>query len=109
MPAVLTESSTVKCAHQGSVQLRAGQSKLTVNGSKALVTGDLSGASVGGCSTVTDPNTGALQCATVASAIAGVAVKLKVDGKGVLLETIQGQTSGTVGGAPQIWSVQSAG
>ena len=109
MGATLTESSTVACSHNGSVQLHAGQSKLSVGGSKVLVDGDLSGASIGGCLTVTDPNTAALQCATVAMAIGGVAGKLKVDGKGVLLEAIQGQTSGTVGGAPQSWSVQSAG
>jgi hypothetical protein len=109
MGAALTESSTVTCQNNGSVRLSAGQSKLTVDGNKVLVDGDLSGASISACTTVTDPNTAALQCATVSSAMGGVAGKLKVSGKGVLLESIQGLTQGTVGGAPQQWSVQSAG
>ncbi len=108
MPAVLTESSTLKCVHQGSVQLRAGQSKLTVNGSKVLVAGDLAGATISTCLLTPPPATN-VKCATVASAIAGVALKLKVDGKGVLLESVQGQTSGTVAGTPQTWSVQNPG
>ena len=108
MPSVLTESSKVACAHGGSVQLHAGQSKLSVGGSKVLVDGDLTLATVAGCGTVTDPNTSTLQCASVASALGGVATKLKVGGRGVLLETIAGQTTGTVGGTPQTWSVQSA-
>lgn len=110
MGAALTESSTVTCQNSGSVQLHAGQSKLTVDGNKALVDGDLSGASISGCTTVTDGNTGALQCPSVDSALGGVAGKLKVGGKGVLLESIQGLTKGkAAGGVPQTWSVQSAG
>jgi hypothetical protein len=109
MGSVLTESSTVVCKNQGTVQLRSGQSKLSVNGSKVLVEGDLDGAQVSGCTTVTDANTGALQCSAVLTALGGVAGKLKVSGKGVLLESIQGLTGGTVGGTPQDWSVQNAG
>lgn len=109
MAAVLTESSSVACGHQGGVQLRAGQSKLSVNGSKVLVQGDLNGATISNCITVPDPNTATIKCPSVATAIGGIAGKLTVNGKGVLLESIQGQTSGTVGGTPQTWSVQSAG
>lgn len=109
MAYVITEQSTVQCGHQGTVSLTASQSKLKIGGAAALVDGDLAGKTIAGCITVTDPNTGALQCQTVASAIAGVATKLTVGGKGVLLENIQGQTSGTVGGTPQTWSVTAAG
>jgi hypothetical protein len=109
MPAVLTESSTLTCAHTGAVQLIAGQSKLTVNGSKVLVDGDLSDKLIDGCVTVPDPTTSTVKCLSVASAIGGVATKLKVEGKGALLESIGGQTNGTVVGTPQTWSVQSAG
>lgn len=111
MAAVLTESSTLKCAHQGSVQLRAGQSKLTINGSKVLVDGDLIAAAVSAdCTTVPNANTATVKCLAVSLVSpGGVAGKLKVDGRGVLLESIQGLTSGTVGGTPQTWSVQSAG
>jgi hypothetical protein len=69
----------------------------------------MNGASISLCTTVTNAQSGNLQCSTVTNAIGGVAQKLKVGGKGVLLENITGQTNGTVGGAPQSWSVQNAG
>jgi hypothetical protein len=109
MSAVLTKGSTLKCANQGTVTLTPTQSKLTVSGQAALVDGDLSGAPISGCTTVTDPQTSMLQCLTVASAAGGVAAKLVVGGKGVLLKEIKGQTSGTVSGTPQTWSVTDAG
>lgn len=109
MPAVLTAGSTVVCAHQGTVTLVAGQNKLTVGGQAALVQGDLDGKAIAGCVTVTDPNTSTLLCSTVAAALGGVSTRLTVGGKGVLLDTIQGQTNGTVGGVVQTWSVQDAG
>jgi hypothetical protein len=109
MSFVLTENSTLTCAHAGLLQLMAGQSKLTVGGAKVLVEGDLNGAMVSGCATVPAPNTSTLKCLIVASAAGGVAGKLKVGGRGVLLEAIQGSTNGTVGGTPQTWSVQKTG
>jgi hypothetical protein len=110
MGAVITENSSVACKHSGAVSLRAGQSKLTVNGGKALVDGDLNGAAISStCTTQPDPNTSTLKCATILTVEGGVAGKLKVEGKGVLLESIKGKTSGTVGGTQQEWSVQSAG
>jgi hypothetical protein len=107
MSFVLTEKSTLTCAHKGSLQLTAGQSKLTVGGAKVLVERDLNGAEIRACETVPAPNIS--KCLNVASARAGVAGKLKVGGRGVLLEEIQGLTNGTVGGTPQKWSVQNAG
>jgi hypothetical protein len=111
MPSVLTESSKVVCVHQGSVKLKAGQSKLTVNGSPVLVDGDLAGASISQCLTVpaSAPAPVSIKCTLVASATGGVATKLKVQGKGVLLDTIQGFTNGTVANVVnQKWSVQDA-
>jgi hypothetical protein len=111
MSFVLTESSTLTCAHTGTVSLVATQAKLTVNGSKVLVDGDLTGAPISGCLTVPDPNTSTAKCLKVTSAEGGVARKLTVNGKGVLLEEVGGKTSGTVGGPTsfQTWSVQTAG
>lgn len=109
MPFVLTESSTLACGHKGAVTLVAGQSRLTIGGAKALVDGDLAAASIAGCITVPDPVTTTAPCLLVSVATGGVAAKLTVQGKGVLLDTISGQTSGKVGGTPQPWSVQSAG
>jgi hypothetical protein len=109
MSRVLTDKSSLVCANQGSVQLTATQSKLRVAGAQVLVTGDLSGAPISGCTTVTDTNTSSVQCLKIASVVGGVSTKLKVSGKGVLLESVKGQTAGTVGGLVQTWSVQSAG
>jgi hypothetical protein len=109
MSAVLTKESTLQCAHSGAVKLIPTQTKLTVAGNAVMVDGDLSGAPISGCLTVTDPNTSALTCLTVVSASGGVATKLKVGGKGVLLQDVSGQTNGTVGGTPQTWSVKDAG
>lgn len=108
MPKVLTESSTVKCSSQGTVQLTAGQSKLTVGGAKVLVQGDLAGATISGCTIVTDPNTGKKQCTAVIAPANGAATKLKVDGKPVLLDTAQGPADG-LAPVPETFSVQSAG
>src|SRR6266481_1458018 len=110
MSAVLTQGSSLACAHQGKVTLSPTQTKLKIGGQAALVDGDLKLAAIStACATVTDPNTGALKCAAIASTIGGVATKLTVGGKGVLLDSIEGLTNGTVGGTPQTWSVKSAG
>jgi hypothetical protein len=110
MSLVLTENSTLICTHAGTVKLIATQSKLIVNGGKVLVDGDLSGALISGCLTVPDPNTSTVKCLSITSAEGGIAEKLKVNGKGVLLEEVHGKTSGTVGGPTnfQTWSVQTA-
>ena len=111
MALVLTEKSTLDCAHQGKVKLTATQQKLKVDGAYAIVSGGLTGAPISGCPTptVTPPATPSSPCLTVLTATGGVATKLKVNGVGVLLETVSGQTNGIVSGSPATWSVQSAG
>ena len=114
MPFALTESSQLICAHpKGLVKLTAGQSKLTVEGARVLVDGDLDNAAIGGCLTpVTPPPPGPanVPCTKVTNVVGGVALKLKVQGKGVLLDNIQGFTNGTLVNVPnQPWSVQDAG
>src|SRR5260370_39662599 len=109
MPLVITEQSSLACAHQGTVKPAASQVKLKVAGAAVLVTGDLMGKPISLCTTVPDPNTATVKCLAIASEEGGVASKLKVAGKAVLLETIKGKTNGTVSGTPQTWSVQSAG
>ena len=51
MPRVLTTGSTLTCAHQGRVTLKASQRQLTVGGRPVLVEGDLNGAAIVGCVT----------------------------------------------------------
>jgi hypothetical protein len=113
MSLVLTEKSSLVCANQGAVQLTATQSKLTVAGAKVLVTGDLASAPITGCMIMPEPppmGSISVKCLMIVSAEGGVSAKLKVAGKGVLLETIQGKTSGLLhtATAVQTWSVQSA-
>jgi len=113
MPSVLTAGSTVKCLHQGTVSLSASQQKLKVGGNAVLVMGDLMGKSISGCSTpdhVPPPPPATKKCMTTASMIAGAAVKLKVDGRPVLLDLANGLTDGMAPApVPGTWSVQSAG
>lgn len=112
MPFVLTEDSILVCTHQGTVRLTAGQSKVKVGGAKVLVDGDLGLAQISGCITVptSAPAPVSIKCLKVDSTIGGVATKLKVQGKGLLLDNIQGFTNGIVANAkPQSWSVQTAG
>lgn len=113
MALVLTEQSTVDCAHFGKVKLSATQSRLKVAGAKVLVTGDLGGASISNCQTKDNvpppPALPSTHCTSVLTAIGGVATKLKVGGKGVLLQPVHGQTDGILSGLPQPWSVIAVG
>ena len=107
MPGVLTAGSSVKCLHQGTVQLSAGQQKLKVAGNAVLVMGDLMGKSISACPVPTAGPPPTKPCTTTTAMLAGTAAKLKVDGKPVLLETANGTTDG-LAPAPGTWSVQSA-
>lgn len=114
MPKVLTAQSDIQCAHAGGVKPVASGAKLKVGGAPVLLQGDLDSAPIPPptlCATVPDPNTSTIKCTATTSALGGVATKLKVGGKGVLLETVQGMTNGTVGGPAvfQTWRVVSAG
>jgi hypothetical protein len=111
MPKVLTTGSTLKCLHQGTVQLVASQQQLKVDGQAVLVEGDLDGAAIQGCVT---PNAPAATpptkpCMTVVSMASGAASKLKVGGKAVLLETAAGMTDGILPAPTNLWNVASAG
>jgi len=59
MSLVLTEKSALACTNEGTVQLTATQSKLSVAGAKVLVTGDLASAPITGCQIVPAPESGA--------------------------------------------------
>jgi hypothetical protein len=105
MPSVVTAAATIKCSHQGTVQVTATQQKLTVDGQPALVDGDLVGSPILGCKQPVTP-AGGKPCMTTTSMILGAALKLKAGGKGVLLENANGLTDGV---PPGTWSVESAG
>jgi hypothetical protein len=105
MPNVLTEGSTIQCAHGGTIKPSASQSVLKVDGQKVLVQSDLPGTTVSNCLNVNAP---AKPCLTVVSVTAGVSTTLKAGGQPVLLEAALGLTDG-VPVAPVQWSVASAG
>lgn len=108
MPKVITENSTIVCAHQGTVTFTASQQKLKVGDKAVLVTTDVSTGSISGCKTPLNPQTGTKPCLKVVSLIAGAATKLKAGNVPVLLDTATGMTDG-VAPTPNTWSVQSAG
>jgi hypothetical protein len=99
MAGVLTKESNVTCGHSGTVSVQ-GADKLTVNGKKVLRKTDISGQSVGSCTTVAKSDSSGptdKPCATVSSVDAGEATKLTVGGSKVMLDTLAGQTDGMVG------------
>jgi hypothetical protein len=106
---VLTTSSSVACSHNGTIKPVGVQQKLKAGGAFVLVDGDFSSATISSCSNPTDSNTGSVQCQTSQSQTGGTAQKLKVNGKPVLLKSVQGQTSGFgSGGTPVTYSASDA-
>lgn len=92
MAAILTTSATIGCGHGGTVQVSAGQSKLSIGGAAVLVAGDLDGRPIAGCP---QPN---IPCTAVTS-VSGVPSRLSVGGAAALLDTITGTTNGSPPGA----------
>lgn len=101
MPSVLTDKSAVLCGvlvpgslHGGNVEVE-GADKLTVNGSKVLLKSGIAGKSVAGCQNAPPP-AGKKPCTQVSQVTTGEAIKLKVGGNGVILESsLTGVTDGT--------------
>jgi hypothetical protein len=103
MAYAVTTGGSVKCTHQGTVALEAGQTKLTAGGKPVLGPLDLVGAAIAGCGQV---GTGVTPCSQVTSVLTGTTTKLRVNHQPVLLDTATGVTNGV---PPGTWSVQSAG
>jgi hypothetical protein len=106
MGQVLTAAATITCSHGGTVLVVPSQHALTVDGQPVLVDGDLTGATVVGCTNLPPPQ-GRVPCSTTTSMTAGAATKLTAGGKAVLLDSATGQTNSTP--APGTWSVSNAG
>lgn len=105
MALVLSGNAVIRCSHQGTVRATPSQQGLKVDGTAVLVESDLTSATISGC-TNTDARAGQVPCASITSIVAGVATKLKVGGKAVVLEGASGITSST---PPGTFSVSSAG
>jgi hypothetical protein len=105
MPKVLTTGATVKCSHQGTVQVSsAGQSVMEIGDKPVLVTGDLEGKSISGCKLTASTSTS--PCVSTTSMLIGAATRMQAGGKFVLLDTAMGLTDST---PPGTWSVEAAG
>jgi hypothetical protein len=85
--AVLTEASTVQCAHQGVLVAQASRRALTVGGAAVLVRGDLLAGAFVGCTLTPVP------CAQITVIAAGVSTTLTLGGQPVMLATAQGSTN----------------
>jgi hypothetical protein len=105
MGKVLTTGATVKCSHQGTVDVSsAGQSVMEVGDKPVLVMGDLVGKTISGCSQPQSQSTS--PCKTTTSMLVGAATTMDAGGKAVLLDTAQGLTDSI---PPGTFSVQAAG
>lgn len=91
--AILTASSTITCAHSGTVTA-AQTARLKVGGRPALLA-DPTGKSVTGCLTVDDVNTATKHCTSLSSVTVGRKSRLTVGGVSVLLASLAGFTDGT--------------
>jgi hypothetical protein len=102
MAEVVVTSSDVECPHKGVVSLSS-QAKLTVNGDKVVLKDGIANQSVStACTTVTNTNTGTIQCSTVLSVTAGEATKLTCGGAAVMLKNLSGTTNGNDGTTPPV-------
>ena len=99
MPNVLTEASTVKCAHEGKLVAKAGSPALTVDGSAVLVRADLLAGLIGGCKLTTAPG----PCVQITAIAAGASTTLMVGDQPVMLATAQGSTNAG------LWHASDAG
>jgi hypothetical protein len=99
MPEVLTEASTVKCAHEGKLAAKASQHALTVDGSPVLVRGDLLTGRIGGCTLTSAPG----PCVQITAIAAGASTTLMVGDQPVMLATAKGSTNAG------LWQASDAG
>lgn len=98
MPAVLTEGSSLKCAHQGTVST-SGATKLKVSGRNVLTVSGMGSWSVG--SDCTQKGTNMKQCTKVVPPPAsGASTKLRVQGSPVVLASLSIITDGAPATGP---------
>ena len=110
MPFVVVRNGQVQCSHGGVATLTAGNAKLRAGGQPVVVSGQEAGISFAATS-VPCPHTSGMNpspCTATLAAVAGVSLKLTVDGLGVLLDTANGNATNANDPAAT-WSVLSAG
>lgn len=106
MTQVITEAAVITCSHGGKVTIPASQHLLTIDEKAVLVQGDEASGTIEGCSN-SNNELGLKPCTKLSPATpVGVAKKLQVGGRFVLLQTATGATDST---PPGTWQVESAG
>jgi hypothetical protein len=102
----ITEDAILVCTHElGNISNRPSQKLVTVNGRRFLVENDPEGRGISLC-----PNIGITMkpCVNTLKVVQGYSTFVKVDGRAVCLDTVQGLTDGTPPGVVQ-YKVRSAG
>jgi len=101
----VTTDAVVRCDHDGQVANVPRQRWVTVAGTPVLVDNDPEGRSISGC-----PNTGPTMkpCTTTLAVAAGYSTWITVDGRRVVLSSLDGLTDGTVPGTVH-YTVRSPG
>ena len=103
---IVVQGATLACTHQGQATATSGNAKLKIGGKPAVVSGMEGLLSFTGCTFATGG--GPSPCTVTSPASAGVSMKVKVDGMGVLLDTATG-TAVNANDPGATWSVSDAG
>jgi hypothetical protein len=92
---LVTEKSTIRCGHDGTVVTLASQRWVRVSGAAVLVSPDPQNRAVAAC-----PNIGPTMkpCTTTLTVAAGYSTFVRVGGHKVVLSNLDGLTDGTVPG-----------
>jgi hypothetical protein len=114
---VLVIGATIQCSHGGQFRLSSGDSRLTVDGNGAVLSGTEAGLAFGSsvaplpglspCPVMTSSTPPLPSPCVTGPAAAGMAIKLAVGGTPVLLDSATGTTINPAN--PGTWSVSDAG
>lgn len=90
---VLTEDARLNCAHElGTIVVPASQGLVTVQGRKVLVEPDPVGKPVAACPNI---GVGIKPCTSTLAVETGYSSLVKIQGKRICLDTVEGLTDGT--------------
>ena len=102
----MTEDAIVVCAHQlGNVTNQPSQKLVTINGRRVLVDSDPEGRGISMC-----PNIGGTMrpCKKTLKVTQGYSTFVRIDGKRICLDSVEGLTDGTPPGIVK-YNVRAAG
>jgi hypothetical protein len=119
MPKALVVGATGLCEgpskdHGGTIKFSAGNSLLAVSGAGAVVTGQEVGLSIAAClhqmpNPAASPPKIPAPCTLTKGATGGISRKLRVQGRGVLLEVATGLATSTDSAEKPTWKITAVG